>query len=85
MKKIRLNVDELEVRSFDTEAAPEPRGTVRGREYSLNEFSCHPDQGCFWGTQEWDNCAATNATCGASCDWACDSYQTCPADTSCCG
>jgi hypothetical protein len=83
MKKIRLDIEELEVRSFETEAAPEPHGTVRGREYSLGDQSCY--QACFQQTHEFETCYETGITCGASCDWGCDSRAVCQSDTGHCG
>jgi hypothetical protein len=84
MKKIRLNVEELQVRSFDTEASPAlPRGTVRGREYSFFEYSCR--EACFQQTHEFNTCGQTGPTCGATCDWGCNSIHVCPSDTGGCG
>lgn len=84
MKKIRLNVDELEVRSFETETAPKSRGTVHGRGYTQGgEQSCY--QACFPMTHEFDTCYQTGLTCGATCDWGCDSRAVCPSDTGHCG
>lgn len=94
MKKIRLNVDELEVHSFETEAAPEPRGTVRGRQsfYYTEHTNCYPDcyhtlngdESCYRLCQrytwEFNTCMQTGETCGASCDWYCDSAVNCPTD-----
>lgn len=70
MKKIRLDVEELEVRSFETEAVAEPRGTVHGRQYTYDgELSCR--QVCFQRTDEFETCWETGVTCGATCDWPC--------------
>ncbi len=85
MKKIRLNVDELEVRSFVTDDAPERRGTVHGREYTEGH-----DQSCFGGciqqTHEFETCYQTGFTCGATCDWGCGEYSNpCVSDTGHCG
>lgn len=82
MKRIRLDVEDLEVRSFTTADAAEPRGTVRAREYSLWEDSCV--QACFPQTYEFATCGQTGPTCGASCDWGCDSVHVCPSDTGGC-
>jgi len=43
MKKIRLNVESLEVMSFETEQLPENRGTVRGAQ-TMFEGPCPHDQ-----------------------------------------
>ncbi len=70
MKKIRLNLDQLEVRSFATDATPEPHGTVHGRAYTYGgEYSCL--QRCRQQTHEFDTCYDTGPTCGATCDWPC--------------
>ena len=42
MKKIRLDVESLEVSSFDTKALPEGRGTVRGAQTLFGP--CPPDE-----------------------------------------
>ena len=91
MKRIRLDVDELEVHSFTTAAAGEHRGTVRGREMetyfgtscgpgcqytAYQQYSCL--QACFQQTHEFETCYETGRTCGASCDWGCDTVYVCP-------
>jgi hypothetical protein len=86
MKKIRLDLDGLEVRSFATDVAGTPRGTVRAREsYTYGgEDSC--DQACIPITYEYATCGQTGPTCGASCDFACDgTSHVCPSDTGGCG
>ena len=63
MKKLHLQLEELEVDSFTTERNGEERGTVRARD-SLNTY----------GTMCWPYCSG--GTCDdTSCN--CDSY-TCP-------
>jgi|GEM_PF-1218782 len=77
MKKIRLDVDELEVRSFETDAVLEPHGTVHGRAYTRDgEYSCQ--HRCRQQTDEFETCFETGDTCGATWDWACDSQVVCP-------
>ena len=77
MKKIRLNVEELEVSSFTVDAAPEPHGTVHGHAYTQGrEYSCL--QRCRQQTDEFETCYETGDTCGATWDWACDSQAVCP-------
>lgn len=71
MRKIRLNPDDLEVRSFATGPAAEPRGTVHGMNYSCCDYyTCF--QACIPQTHEFDTCYQTGPTCGATCDWGCD-------------
>jgi hypothetical protein len=63
MQKLALNVDDLNVQSFETvPAAPARRGTVRG-----HETETHDEQGCT------DACSLvlTCYTC-ETCDEACD-------------
>ena len=82
MKKIRLDLDSLDVVSFTTAGAGEPRGTVRGHlplpyanvaadyKYEITEWpSCLAD--CAYQTNEYDSCEAGGPSCGASCDWVC--------------
>lgn len=85
MKKIRLNLDELEVRSFATDEAAAERGTVRARESYTNgaDDSCY--QACLPYTYEFDTCGQTGPTCGATWDWACyPGSNVCPSDTGGC-
>lgn len=80
-KKLKLDLDSLEVQSFATADAPEGRGTVRG----------HGGQPCtYWGscacaTGYWD-CTTSRET-QQSCDYTragdtCDSFPT-EVDPSC--
>ncbi len=82
MKKIRLDVEALEVSSFAVDATPEPRGTVEARaltsacNYSVDDRqSCRHE--CFVYSWEYDGCGVSGETCGASCAWACDSVNIC--------
>jgi hypothetical protein len=80
MKKIRLDVEDLEVSSFSVDAAPGRRGTVEARsrtiagdtmcDYSKNQNQSCRDE-CFVYTWEYYGCGETGETCGASCAWAC--------------
>jgi hypothetical protein len=70
MKKIRLNIDDLKVRSFETGVTQEPRGTVHGNAYTYDgAYSCY--RICRQQTHEFDTCYDTGPTCGATCDWPC--------------
>ncbi|HEX6038053.1 hypothetical protein [Longimicrobium sp.] len=76
MKKIQLRVDDLEVRSFDTGAATELRGTIHGNAYTYDgSYSCN--RICRQQTFEFDTCYETGPTCGATCDWPCASGAPC--------
>lgn len=68
MRKIRLEVDALQVESFQPQQAPEPpvRGTVRGAADTIVR-SCQ--------TQQWD-CTVQG---GYTCDYgSCVSVPSCP-------
>ena len=86
MRKIRLNVEELEVSSFSVDAAAERRGTVDARSRSIYaetqcDYSRNIDQSCrnecFVYSWEYYTCEESGETRGASCDWECDSVQIC--------
>ena len=67
MKKIRLQLDELQVETFQTSSAQKEVGTVFGQVYSRPlQASCNGDDTCAW-------------TCGPACVSlnTCD-YFTCP-------
>ncbi|HEX2079681.1 MAG TPA: hypothetical protein VHG08_18340 [Longimicrobium sp.] len=68
MKKLELNVDALQVESFDTAPAEmEGRGTVRGHDATeYGGASCAP------------NCSDTNFTDWASCQGCTADPYTCP-------
>ena len=66
MKKLRLDVDALEVQGFTTEGARDTRGTVRGAGHTAwNELSCVPDT-C-WGTSCEVRCASDEVTTPCVC------------------
>jgi hypothetical protein len=80
MKKLKLEMDELRVESFQTTAAGgAARGTVRGNNITHGEswdLPCIPDD----GNQTLDPalCATQVYTCAASCNGTCNScYGTC--------
>ncbi|HEU0012485.1 MAG TPA: hypothetical protein VFQ45_02315 [Longimicrobium sp.] len=78
MRKLKLDLDELEVQSFDTTTDPgAPRGTVHGAE--TDEETC--EKSCWWGTCEL-HCSG-GGTCNepGPCVWTPDisCYQTCNA------
>jgi hypothetical protein len=72
MKKIRLDLEALDVVSFETDAKPgAQRGTVRGRSvgepYYFTGYSCYGD--C--ATWEYDTCRVDGPTQGPSCEEMC--------------
>jgi len=87
MKKLRLEIDELEVESFDAGAAGETKGTVRGHITYLN-CNTAPDQTCgnfltcaypHCETETWAQDCTDRYTCG-TCDYTCGDntcYETC--------
>ena len=87
MSKITLNLDALQVESFDTapEAAP-GRGTVKGNMLpypQTDNISCYATD-CGGGTCEscYGSCNDTCwATCPATCVQSC--YGTCPGQNTC--
>jgi hypothetical protein len=78
MKKLKLDVGELRVESFQTARATMQRGTVRGHLTRLHctEFvDCTIDFGCGTGTggTGGTGAASCNGTCDASCNGSCAS------------
>ena len=77
MRKRRLEIDRLAVESFDTAAAPAPRGTVKA--HAASEFPCTWDtcyKSCGWSdvdchTQacrtDWETCGAFGSCCPVEC------------------
>lgn len=74
MPKLKLELEELRVESFETAEGAVERGTVRGH-YRLTDLCSRAD-----GFTCFESCGGTCVeTCGASCD-TCDSgcYETPP-------
>jgi hypothetical protein len=68
MAKIKLDLDALQIESFDTVATPKDRGTVRGQE----------------GTEQYTWCQESCAgTCGTHCWGACGPDEHGPTVTEC--
>ena len=65
MRKLRLDLEDLDVQSFDTGEASGTRGTVQGLEVTVLRCDTGPT-----------GCEGAN-TCALSCDGACGSYY-CP-------
>ncbi len=78
MKKIRLNLEELNVVSFATGAEPDARGSVHGRvvvgggtePYVFTGPSCYGD--CL--TNEYDTCREAGPSVGPSCEEMCGAW-----------
>lgn len=73
MRKIRLELEELSVESFDTAAGDEsPRGTVRGHSTDTQETACGPD-----GSNPFTSCYSDAPDCQtlwgwSGCDFSCE-------------
>jgi len=74
--KLKLNLDQLTVDSFDTSASEKPRGTVFGE-----QCTCYTQCTCP-GCPTCD--ASCNGTCDASCNGTCGG-NTCGASCNTCG
>ncbi len=79
MKKIHLNLEDLEVESFATtpEDPAGSKGTVFGHVLTMQTIDCDPQ--C---TDGGTTCADT---CGASCGGTCDTCVTCAGSCQSCG
>jgi hypothetical protein len=80
MRKLKLQLDDLQIDSFDTTTPPKAKGTVFGE-----QCTCYTQCTCPGCPTCYDSCngtcgASCNGTCGAtcdascygSCDWTCD-------------
>jgi hypothetical protein len=70
MAKIKLNLDQLQVESFGTDATGEQRGTVHGREFTV-EWDCRTAQ---TGNPDCPGCQVSGV---ASCVWCQPDTGTC--------
>ena len=69
MKKLVLDLDELVVESFGTQAVPEPRGTVHAHSgWQCTEYNPTCD-GC--NTQHDGGCFTAGDTCAVTCGYTC--------------
>ncbi|HEU0052655.1 MAG TPA: hypothetical protein VFQ39_05740 [Longimicrobium sp.] len=67
-KKIRMNVEKLEIASFEPQETPEARGTVRGHgSWGCTHtcYSCEPPATCGGNTCQFESC---DGVCGS---WLC--------------
>ncbi|HEX2208098.1 MAG TPA: hypothetical protein VHG93_10485 [Longimicrobium sp.] len=76
MKKMKLNLEQLAVDSFDTSAAAEKRGTVFGE-----QCTCHTQCTCP-GCPTCQNYATCDQSCNGTCDASCV-YGTCAGQYTC--
>jgi len=72
MKKLKLEVDELKVESFQAERGDAARGTIRGQGEGSYEIGCETVYASRDGSCEGTCFASCNATCGGSCYGSCD-------------
>lgn len=76
MRKIRLDIDDLKVESFDTAKGEKQTGTVHGHEYSEWE-GCGPISDGVSACATCDEgCPQDTSTCFASCRMT-NGYQVC--------
>ena len=80
MKKLRLQLEDLRIDSFQTTPAEKPKGTVFGEQCTCyTQCTCPGCPTCYASCN--GSCdascngtcgASCDATCGASCGWTCD-------------
>lgn len=63
MKKLRLDLEELAVESFDTDRADEQKGTVEA--HAKYTVYCQTDE---LGCSGWDSCGYTWCSCEMTCN-----------------
>lgn len=63
MGKLRLNLDQLTVDSFDTSVTAKEKGTVFGEQCTCNTVCTCP------------GCPSCDATCPATCAYTCDDWS----------
>lgn len=80
MRKLRLQIEELKVETFDAGGGQE-RGTVRGRLYSDWFNPCDPEP----VDDSINYCGTAPATCGAgfTCDYTCGNTCSCGCTGTC--
>jgi len=93
MKKLRLELDSLDVVSFPTDGEHEiPRGTVQGqgtRDQTNSFFTLGGHDSCYGMcmTHEYDTCHEAGPSVGTSCDYFCTAPSigcTGSVETQCC-
>lgn len=63
MRKLRLDLDQLTVDTFDTSTAAKEKGTVFGEQCTCNTVCTCP------------GCPSCDATCPATCAYTCDDWS----------
>ena len=82
MQKLKLELEKLQVETFEAGTAPVLRGTVRGRGSSAY-YACQFE--CLSGTcQTQINCPSHNALCSYGDTCTCYTALTCPTDENTC-
>jgi hypothetical protein len=83
MKKLRLELDQLTVDSFDTAVPAAKRGTVMGEEQCTCPSACNTNCTCP-GCPTCDHTYCNQASCNGTCDDSCASYcHTCAGEYTC--
>jgi len=72
MKKLKLELDELKVESFQTDRGASARGTVRGQGEGSYELGCPTMDPSCNGSCEGTCPGSCVGTCGGSCYGSCD-------------
>ena len=73
MEKLKLDLEDVQVESFDVESGPEPvRGTVVGADRSVV-----PAYNCPRHTEDPQMCDTQYTYCD-TCGWTCDTCYWCP-------
>jgi hypothetical protein len=100
MKKLSLDLDDLQVESFSTRGVRGAGGTVNGREYTAIEPGCttsgQPYTGMGAGCSEYASCLESCSGCGgasgfntcgngSNCDHEYTEWNTCTQDYKHCG
>ncbi|MFA8342970.1 MAG: pinensin family lanthipeptide [Rhodothermaceae bacterium] len=88
MEKLKLNLNELRVESFETRPEANRSGTVVGNAPCTEDHS-----GCQDNTFQYETCATCNNTCGVTCNgeiscngtcaWSCVDCGSSPKPTAC--
>jgi hypothetical protein len=69
MNKLKLQIEDLAIESFETARAAGDEGTVVGHATQGNKYTCDPAVGTCFGYTCYETCAGT---CPDSCDFTCD-------------
>lgn len=69
MKKLKLEIESLEVESFELRRDSAPFGTVKGREYSSGPMGCN--NACYSDDPCYTHDPSCEQTCNATCDYSC--------------